>query len=302
MIRKSLMMGAAVACLIAAADASAVSFHLMQIEQVIAGVDGDTTAQAIQLRMRSAGQTFISGARLVAVDAAGANPVILVNFGTNVSNGAMGDRVLIATANMSSHTSPPLVADFTMTNRIPDSYLAAGCIIFQNDAGTQILWRLCYGGAGYTGPTTGTLDNDNDGDFAPPFDGALPTSNTESLLFGGAASDKSTTNQDDYAYSGSAAVLTNNARNSFTVQGAPQACDGDETLSAKCKDGTFKVVAKGKNYTPGTDYELCLDGGSCVTKTANDRGIIKNKFSGVAPGGHTVTQTECGLKKSTTCS
>ena len=29
------------------------TFHLMQIEQVIGGVNGDTTAQAIQLRMRA---------------------------------------------------------------------------------------------------------------------------------------------------------------------------------------------------------------------------------------------------------
>ena len=35
------------------ASASDPSFHLMQIEQVIGGVDGDASAQAIQLRMRS---------------------------------------------------------------------------------------------------------------------------------------------------------------------------------------------------------------------------------------------------------
>ncbi len=32
------------------------TFHFMQIEQVIGGVDGDTTKQAIQLRMRSLNQ------------------------------------------------------------------------------------------------------------------------------------------------------------------------------------------------------------------------------------------------------
>jgi hypothetical protein len=37
------------------------SFHLMQIEQVIGGVNGDTSAQAIQLRMRAAGENFVSG-------------------------------------------------------------------------------------------------------------------------------------------------------------------------------------------------------------------------------------------------
>ncbi len=37
------------------------SFHLMQIEQVIGGVNGDTNAQAIQLRMRFAGQNLVGG-------------------------------------------------------------------------------------------------------------------------------------------------------------------------------------------------------------------------------------------------
>jgi hypothetical protein len=52
------------------------SFHLMQIEQVIGGVNGDTTAQAVQLRMRVAGQNQVDGAELVAFDPAGNNPII----------------------------------------------------------------------------------------------------------------------------------------------------------------------------------------------------------------------------------
>ena len=50
------------------------SFHLMQIEQVIGGVNGDTTAQAVQLRMRFAGQNFVAGTELIANAAAGNNP------------------------------------------------------------------------------------------------------------------------------------------------------------------------------------------------------------------------------------
>ena len=33
-------------------------FHLMQIEQIIGGVNGNNAAQAIQLRTRSGGRTF----------------------------------------------------------------------------------------------------------------------------------------------------------------------------------------------------------------------------------------------------
>src|SRR2546425_1148115 len=49
------------------------TFHLMQIEQVIASVSGDSTAQAVQLRMRAIGQNFVSGGKLIAFDAAGLN-------------------------------------------------------------------------------------------------------------------------------------------------------------------------------------------------------------------------------------
>ena len=60
-------------CLIATAPASA-SFVFMQIEQVIVGVDGDTSAQAIQLRMRFPGANDVQFARVRAWDSAGANP------------------------------------------------------------------------------------------------------------------------------------------------------------------------------------------------------------------------------------
>ena len=49
-----------------AASPAAVSFHFMQIEQVIGGVNGDPSAQAIQLRMRTCFQNQVQQARLVA--------------------------------------------------------------------------------------------------------------------------------------------------------------------------------------------------------------------------------------------
>ena len=52
------VVAAMVAC---RADAT---FDLMQIEQVIGGVNADVSAQAIQLRMRSPFQCFLEPARL----------------------------------------------------------------------------------------------------------------------------------------------------------------------------------------------------------------------------------------------
>src|ERR1700674_1341537 len=102
------------------------SFHLMQIDEVIGGVNGDTSAQAIELRMRSAGQNSLSNAsKLVVVDATGANPVTLIDFASNVAIGNLGSTILIASSNFKNYTANPatFVSDFTLTNTIPASYL-----------------------------------------------------------------------------------------------------------------------------------------------------------------------------------
>src|SRR5450759_288529 len=117
------------------------SFHLMQIEQVIGGVNGDTTAQAVQLRMRFTGENFVTGCQLIAFDAAGNNPITLATFSSGVSNGVAGSRILITTANFASHETSPIASDFTMVE-IPESYLAAGRVAYQNQAFLSggILW------------------------------------------------------------------------------------------------------------------------------------------------------------------
>jgi hypothetical protein len=199
----------------------------MQIEQVIGGVNGDTTAQAIQLRMRTAGQSFVSGAKLVAFDATGSNPINLIVFPNNVTNSAAGSRILITSANFGDHTNPGLVSDFTLTNLIPASYLAAGKIAFIGPD-NNIYWSLSYGGSAYTGTSVGALTNDSDGNFGPPFAGPLPSNSLAALRFDGVSTDPSTTNAADYALSASPAVFTNNAGTNFTViAGVPRLSIGN---------------------------------------------------------------------------
>lgn len=202
------------------------TFHLMQVEQVIAGVDGDDTVQAIQLRMRGANQQFVSGSRLRVVDAAGANPVLLSDITTNVGDGDLGSRVLLATASFAAHTTPAAVPDFILDTPIPSSYLAAGCIQFESNNGSQMLWRLAWGGAAYTGPTTGLTFNDADGNFGPAYAGLIPTGGTQALRFQGTAGALSLNNDADYAVTPGAAVFVNNAGTAFTVvssiTGAPE--------------------------------------------------------------------------------
>jgi hypothetical protein len=193
------------------------TFHLMQIEQVIGGVDGSTSVQAIQLRMRSSFQDLVSNARLVVRDATGANPVVLIAFPTDVVNAAAGARVLAATAGFSSATSPALTPDFILTNPIPASYLAAGSLTYESSVGT-ILWRLSWGGAGYTGAGTGALTNDADGNFSPAFAGPLPSASGKALLFKFSASALSTNNANDYALTAGSATFTDNAGGSGMIQ------------------------------------------------------------------------------------
>ncbi len=210
------------------------SFHVMQIEQVIGGVNGDTTAQAIQLRLRSGGQNQLQFASLRTVDAAGANEVLLDNMGTSVTDGTLGSRVLITTPNFANYTDIPLVSDFTMVP-IPVSYLAAGQLTFENSSGSVTYWSLSWGGSGFTGSTLANsgITNDDDGDYGPPVDGALPSNSLSALLFQGIASAKSKKNVDDYVLTSGAATFINNAGTEFTLVADPADFNGDNVVDGE---------------------------------------------------------------------
>ena len=210
---------------LAGAPTAQASFHFMQIEAVTAGVYGDREVQAIQLRMRSAGQHLVDRARLIAWDRIGENPVVILDMQTAVANSALGSRVLVATEKLARYTFPAATPDFLLSTPIPEEYLAAGSLTLENDDGTLIVWRLSWGGAAYQGSHSGALTNDADGDFGPAYAGALPTSDLQALLFGGSAQSLSSSNAADYSLTGVAAILTNNAGDSFEL--TPLQCPGD---------------------------------------------------------------------------
>ena len=218
MVTRKFLPLAILAGLLAARPAHA-TFHLMQIEQAIGGVNGDLGAQAIQLRMRSSFQNLLGSSRVRAWDAAGQNPILIVDPTTSVPNSAAGARVLIASAGFSSKLSPSVTPDFTMTNLIPALYLCAGSLTFEDNVGT-IYWRLSWGGARYTGSGAGSPTNDADGNFNPPFGSALPSCGTQAVQFKFGAAALSTNNANDYQLTSGAAVFTNNAGASGTVTGS----------------------------------------------------------------------------------
>lgn len=196
------------------------TFHLMQIEQVIGGVNGDVTAQAIQLRLRSASQNQVSQARMYAWDAAGANPILVIDFTEDISNTAAGTRILIASPSFIAATNPQAVVDFPIEHLIPESYLAAGSLTFEDDLG-GVLWRLSWGGGSYAGPTDVSFFNDLDQNSAPPFPNPLPSNSLQALKFKFAANVRSTNNAADYAVTDTAAVFGNSTGGTFTVAGLP---------------------------------------------------------------------------------
>lgn len=150
------------------------AFHVMQIEEIIGALNGNTAAQAIQLRLRSGGQNQVQVSKLWAWDAAGANRILLLDIASPVSNSAAGARILLTTSSFTSmmiaQGSPTFTPDFTLASAIPFSYFNAGRVTFEDDSGTvagpgTIYWSVAWGGASYTGPVTGNTQNDLDGDF-----------------------------------------------------------------------------------------------------------------------------------------
>ncbi len=227
MVPRSILVCLALLGLTTAPNPARAAFHLMEIEQVIGGVGGDATAQAVQLKMRFANQQFVNGnAQLVARDASGANPVVLSSFPLpNPASGACRE-ILLATAGFTSRTTPATVADFTMS-AIPAAYLPAGTLTFEGVIGPTVYWRTSWGGASYTGPGTVVSlvggGNDDDGNANPPFAGPLPSTGVQALRFTPACAATSTSTAAQYALTVGAATFTNNALASFTVNAPPPA-------------------------------------------------------------------------------
>ena len=265
------------------------TFHLIQIEQVIGGVNGDTSAQAIQFRMRSSGENLVSQGRLVAFDAMGANPILVLDVAQNVPRGNTGSRVLIVSSNFVNTTTPVAAPDFVLSDLIPADYLAAGRLVWEDDFGT-VYWSLSWGGTNYTGSNAGSTLNDNNGDFGPSFDGPLPSSDTNALAFIGSASAQSTANAADYTLTTGGATFVNNAGESFTL-GEPPMPPPDVhdlavirlkapkriNLTASRPSQTKRVVVQIQNRSPHAETLTNLTG--LVTLEVESLGGVCTNFN-----------------------
>jgi hypothetical protein len=212
---------------------SRAGFHVMQIEQIIGGINGDTSAQAIQLRMKSSGQTVLGNSKLWAADATGGNRVLLLDLTASVTNGAQGARVLLTSSSfnnlMLAGGATGFSPDFTLANTMPSGFLTAGRITFEDNNGSTanagtIYWSVSWGGASYTGSNTGATTNDTDGNFGPAFGSALPSSSRQGIIFTGASTANSVSNSTDYALTANPATVTRNNGTAFTVVPEPGTC------------------------------------------------------------------------------
>jgi hypothetical protein len=201
------------------------AFHLMEIEQVIGGVGGDTTAQAVQLKMRFGGQNLLAGAAQVVVrDAAGANPLVIATFPLPNPPSNACREILLATNGFAAKTSPAAVRDYVLT-QIPAGYLPAGSLTFESFGGGGVWWRVSWGGGGYTGAhnviSVAGGGNDDDGTAAPAFGSALPSTTGQALRFNAACPTASSTNAAQYAATAGNSTFTNNTPANFVVQFTP---------------------------------------------------------------------------------
>ncbi len=212
-----------------AKPAARAGFHLIEVEQVVAGLNGEPTALAIQLRLRSSGQTLFGSVAAVRIrlwDSTGANPITIGSISSNFGSGTLGSRILFTSPafNAAMASVPGFSSDFTLSN-VPSTatYLAAGKITFEQTSNGSVLWSLAWGGSGYTGTNTGLTvaggGNDTDGNYGAPFGSALVTTGRGLLYQNG--TNASTANSTDYTFTSGVATLTKNSGTSFVVVPEP---------------------------------------------------------------------------------
>lgn len=248
-------------------------FHLMQIEKIVGGVEGDVTAQAVQLRLRAALMGDVQNARLVAYDENGANPIIVCDMDAPVPNQQPNKRILICTPSFITKTNPNAVPDFAMTANIPASYLAAGSLAYESDSGF-VQWRVCWGGKDYTGPFNMNRANAPDGSCAPAFPSGLPFETAQALCFPGLCTDPGTSSAEDYIISTEPAVMTDHEGNDYPIIETPRACCAP---SGGCEELTYTqcIALKGEPGPPGSNCSTvkcssgpgscCFENGDCLT-------------------------------------
>jgi hypothetical protein len=182
---KALLLGLGVFSALVASQMNAppalAAFHCMRIAAVMGGAGGDANIQYVELRMNLGGQTFVSGHSITFRDASG-NLASTFTFTSNVTTGASGSSVLIATQEFADNATvaPDFIfsaANTTGTNVNHPIPTPSGKVSFAEGSGNcqiggpSVVDSIAYG-AGYTGSV----------DYGGKFPADLPITGTQGLV------------------------------------------------------------------------------------------------------------------------
>ncbi len=112
-----LVLGALIAVALLAVHGSRTeaSFHLMRIDEVLAGAHGDPDVQFVELKMNSTGQRFVAGRKVEFYDSTG-TPTGTFTFPIIVSNGANNSSILVGTSQFAQVST--VAPDFIMASNV----------------------------------------------------------------------------------------------------------------------------------------------------------------------------------------
>lgn len=92
-------------------EQSSAAFHLMRIDEVMAGSGGDPSVQFVELQMTSSGQRFVSG-HFISFRDSEDSETGRFTFPGNVTNSNLGESILVGTAAFAQASN--VAPDFTM--------------------------------------------------------------------------------------------------------------------------------------------------------------------------------------------
>lgn len=115
------------------------TFHVMEIVQVMAGYNGNTAVQAVDIKELAAGQDLVATGTINIYDKDGILATTLGTFAADVANGTSGAHILCATAAFASAFS--ITPDLVLTAGI---LLPSGQVVFEK-AGCKVN-SVPYGG------------------------------------------------------------------------------------------------------------------------------------------------------------
>lgn len=143
------------------------TFHLIEINKIMAAYNGDATIQAVELKVLRVGQNLVSFVQINTYDAGGQFVANLGEFTAPIANGSAGAQILCATPKFASTFG--ITPDMVIAPGIP---VTTGQVAFEQDPGGDLPCRvnaIPYGAV--TNPIGGPT-------FAPP----LPAGGATALV------------------------------------------------------------------------------------------------------------------------